>query len=343
MRMTPWWRKRRGVQRGDCPLPEAPEQLNAAMLSLVLRRFGAGLVVLWLVHLATFAALRAMPGDPWSELEGDRALSAEAVAKLNALYGHDRPVVAQYFADLGGKLTGDFGYSLTLARGHAVLDLLARAAPASLSIGSGALLVGLSLGVWAGMFAARRARRRDWRARCADHGVRALATLGVSTPDFIIGPVLLLVFSLSLGWLPAGGIDRPGGLVLPVLTLGLPLAAAIARLTSVCLAGELGADFVRTARAKGADEDRIVIEHALRPAFGPVLAYFGTAAASVLTGSMVVENLFAIPGLGYYFVAGALGADWTVVTGAALLYAVLLVVFNLGADLGLLWLDPRTR
>jgi len=145
------------------------------------------------------------------------------------------------------------------------------------------------------------------------------------------------------------GIRLPGGqsradlLVLPVLTLALPLAAQIARLTRASLMDELKADFVRTARAKGAAEGSIVLEHALRPAFGPVLAYLATAAAGVLTGSMVVESLFAIPGLGYFFVAGALQQDWTVITGAALFYAALLVIFNLLADLGLLWCDPRTR
>jgi oligopeptide transport system permease protein len=313
------------------------------MPSLVLRRLGAGVMVLWLVHLLTFAALRLMPGDPWSDLAGDRALPPEAVERIRRLYGQDQPLLVQYARDLGDKLAGDFGYSLKIARGQPVRSLLAQAAPVSIAIGSGALLVGLFLGLWAGTSAARWARRPGSGGRLGDHGVRLAATLGISTPDFIIGPVLLLSFSLWLGWLPAGGVERVGGLVLPVLTLGLPLAAQLARLARASLLDELDADFVRTARAKGAGETRIVYEHALRPAFGPVLAYLATAAAQVLTGSMVVESLFAIPGLGYFFVAGALQQDWTVVSGAALVYAVLLVGFNLLADLGLAWLDPRTR
>jgi oligopeptide transport system permease protein len=309
------------------------------VISLIAQRLLAGLAVLWLVHLLTFVVLRLMPGDPWADIAGDRTLPTAAVERLKELYGQGsgRSVVAQYFDDIGGKLSGDFGTSLKIARGHDVLDLLASAAPVSVSIGCGALLIGIFLGLWAGMLAARRAGRGP------DQAVRAAATLGISTPDFIIAPVLLVIFSLWLGWLPAGGADSPTALLLPVLTLALPLAAQIARLTRASLVDELQADFVRTARAKGAAEGRIVIEHALRPAFGPVLAYLATAAAGVLTGSMVVESLFAIPGLGYFFVAGALQQDWTVISGAALFYAALLVIFNLLADLGLLWCDPRTR
>ena len=309
------------------------------MIPLIGKRLITGLAVLWLVHLLTFVALRLMPGDPWADIAGDRTLPAAAVERLKQIYGQGsgHGMVAQYVADLTGKLRGDFGTSLKIARGHDVLDLLLAAAPVSISIGCGALLIGIFLGLWTGMIAARRA------GSGADQAIRAGATIGISTPDFIIAPVLLVVFSLWLGWLPAGGADRVGALLLPVLTLALPLAAQIARLTRASLMDELKADFVRTARAKGAGENRIVLEHALRPAFGPVLAYLATAAAGVLTGSMVVESLFAIPGLGYFFVAGALQQDWTVISGAALGYAVLLVVFNLFADLGLLWCDPRTR
>jgi oligopeptide transport system permease protein len=309
------------------------------MISLIAQRLLAGLAVLWLVHLLTFAALRLMPGDPWADVAGDRTLPAAAVERLKELYGQggDRSVFAQYVDDLTSKLGGDFGTSLKIARGHDVLDLLAAAAPVSVAIGCGALLLGTFLGLWAGMLAAQRA------GHGLDQAVRAGATLGISTPDFIVAPLLLVVFSLWLGWLPAGGGERAGALVLPVVTLAIPLAAQIARLTRASLLDELRADFVRTARAKGAGETRIVVEHALRPAFGPVLAYLATAAAGVLTGSMVVETLFAIPGLGYFFIAGALQQDWTVISGAALLYAGLLVVFNLLADLGLRWCDPRTR
>ena len=309
------------------------------MLTLILRRLGAGIAVILLVHLATFIALRLMPGDPWADVAGDRTLPTAAVERLKQIYGQgsEHSIFMQYTQDLGHKLSGDFGASLKIARGHDVLSLLAHAAPVSLTIGCGALLVGIFFGLWAGMWAARR--QSQWPDGC----VRAGATLGISTPDFIIAPLLLVVFSLWLGWLPAGGIDHASALLLPILTLSIPLAAQIARLTRASMLDELAADFVRTARAKGANESSIVVDHALRPAFGPVLAYLATAAAGVLTGSMVVESLFAIPGLGYFFVAGALQQDWTVVSGAALFYAVLLVVFNLLADLGLLWCDPRTR
>ena len=306
----------------------------------ILKRLADGLLVLWLTHLVVFVALRLQPGDPWADLAGDRTLPPAAVAALKARYGHDGNLATQYLAEVRARLSGDFGQSLKIARGQEVTTLLAAAVPTSLAIGCGALLVGLVLGLWAGVGAARS--RVLGRGR-SDQLLRALATLGISTPDFVLGTALLLLFSLSLHWLPAGGLDSPLGLVLPVLTLGLPLAAAIARLTRASLAEELGLDHVRTARAKGASEFRVVYDHALRPAAGPVVAYLAQAAAALLTGSLVVEALFALPGLGYFFVQGTLLQDWTVVSGAALLYTALLVLFNLLADLTLAWLDPRTR
>lgn len=307
------------------------------MLPLILRRLGEGLLVLVLVHAATFAALRLMPGDPLADAAGDRALPTATLERLRHLYGHDQPVLTQYVSDLRAKLSGDLGTSIKIARGVSVAQLLGAAIPVSFALGCGALAFGLGLGIWAGVTAARRARSR------IDHGLRALATLGISLPDFVVAPFLLLVFSLWLGWLPAGGTGSLTALALPVLVLGIPLAASIARLTRTSLLEELRLDFVRTARAKGADDGRIVFDHALRPALGPVLAYIGQAAAAVLTGAMVVEQLFAIPGLGYYFVAGAVSQDWPLVSAAALVYAVMLVLFNLAADLALARLDPRTR
>jgi oligopeptide transport system permease protein len=307
--------------------------------SLLMQRLFAGFLVIALVHAATFLALRLMPGDPWADIAGDRTLPAAAVQRLQAIYGQssDMSLWAQYAHDAQQKLSGDFGASLKIARGYDVWDLLAAAAPVSLTIGCGALLLGSSVGLWAGMWAARR------QGRALDNTIRLGSTLGISLPDFIVAPLLLVVFSLWLQWLPAGGIESLSALLLPIVTLAVPLSAQIARLTRASMVEELRADFVRTARAKGVGENILVVDHALRPACGPVLAYLATAAASVLTGSLVVESVFAIPGLGYFFVAGALQHDWTVVSGAAILYAGLLVGFNLLADLGLAWCDPRTR
>ena len=310
------------------------------MLAALLRRLFDGVLVLWLTHLAVFVALRLQPGDPWADLAGDKSLPPAAVARLQALYGHDGSFLSQYGQELWARCNGDFGLSLKLARGQHVADLLCAALPVSVAVGCGALLVALLLGGWTGLIAARsRALGRGRR----DTMVRIATTLGISTPDFVFGTALLLFFSLTLHWLPAGEIDSPWGLVLPVLTLGLPLAASVARLTRASVIEELRLDFVRTARAKGASEARVVFDHALRPAAGPVVAYFAQAAAAILTGSLVVEALFALPGLGFYFVQGTLAQDWTVVSGAALLYTTLLVLFNLVADLMLAWLDPRTR
>jgi len=303
----------------------------------LLRRLLGGLFVLWAVHLATVAAMHALPGDTWADAAGDRTLPPAAMAALRERYGADRPFLVQYGEDLAARLRGELGVSLKLARGEPVAALLGQALPVSIGLGCGALLVGLLGGLAAGAWSALR------RGRLPDHAVRMAASLGISTPEFVLGTALLLLFALALGWFPAGGLAHPGALVLPVLTLGLPLAAAFARLVRTSLAEELDAGFVRTARAKGAGAFRVVLEHALRPAFGPVLAWFAQAAANVLTGSMAVETLFAIPGLGWCFVAGAVQQDWPVVTGAALVFALALVLCNLAADLCLAWLDPRTR
>lgn len=307
------------------------------MLAVVLRRLLGGLFVLWAVHLATFAAMRALPGDPWADVAGDRALPPQAMAELRARYGADRPLLVQYGADVAARLRFDFGHSLKLARGEPVAALLAAAAPVSIGIGCGALLAGFFAGLWAGARAAWRPGSRT------DRMVLAVASLGVSVPDFVLGTALLVVFALALGWLPAGGLASPAALLLPVATLALPLAAAAARLARTTMLDELRSGYVRTARAKGAGEARLAYEHALRPAAGPLFAWLAQAAAGVLTGSMAVETLFALPGLGYYFVAGAMQQDWPVVTGAALVYAALLVACNLAADLALAALDPRTR
>ncbi len=308
--------------------------------STALRRLGAGLLVLWLVHLATFVALRFQARDPFADLGGDRGLPAESVARLKALYGHDGHLLSQYASELLARATGDFGISLKLAPGLSTWEVLSRALPISIGLGCGALLVGVFAGLWLGVVAATSAHRgRGF----ADQAVRVVATLGSSLPDYVLGTALLVLVALGLGWLPVAGLATPAGLVLPVLTLCVPVMAAVARLTRTVLSDELRADFVRTARAKGADEARVVWQHALRPAIGPVIAYLAPAAAGVLTGSMVVESLFNLPGLGACFVQGALAADWPIVTGAALLYTMLLVGLNLAADVALAWLDPRTR
>ena len=306
----------------------------------ILSRFRDGLIVLFLTHLAVFTALRLQPGDPWADLAGDRSLPPEAVAHLQAVYGHDGNFPTQYLREVSSRLQGDFGLSLKIARGRPVAELLATGLPVSIAIGSGALLIGLLLGLPAGILAARS--RMLGRGR-SDRLIRLTTSLGIAVPDFVLGTALLLLFGLALHWLPAGDLDGPAGLILPVLTLGLPLAASLARLTRASLADELRLDYVRTARAKGASEMRLLYDHALRPAAGPVVAWMAQAAAAVLTGSLVVESLFALPGIGFAFVQGTLAQDWTVVSGAALLYTALLVIFNLGADLALAWLDPRTR
>jgi oligopeptide transport system permease protein len=313
------------------------------MLAILARRLLAGLAVIWLVNLITFAALRAMPGDPWADMAGEHSLPPAAAAHLRHLYGHDRPVLQQYLDQAGDALQGTFGYSLKIARGYPVAALVEQAAPVSLSLAATALALAVALGIGGGVAAAAAARRSGRRAQAIDRGLQMLATIATSVPVFVIAPLILIVFSLSWGWLPAGGMGSASALILPSLTLAVPLAAEIARLLRASLLDDLAADFTRTARAKGASEARILLEHALRPALGVVVAYGASAAVGLMTGSMVVEGLFALPGLGYYFIAGALEGDWPVVSAVAMLYAVLLVAANIVADLMQAWLDPRTR
>ena len=305
------------------------------MLHLIRSRLFAAIPTLAAVILLSFVLMRIAPGGPF---DGERPLDPQTRAALTSAYGLDRPLVEQIGRYLWRLLHGDFGPSLVY-RDFTVSDLIARGLPVSLTLGALALLLALLLGLAAGLSAAARA------GRPVDHALMMVATLLTALPTFVVGPLLALVFGLWAGWLPISGLGDGDAahLILPVIALALPSAGAIAKLARAGLADVLGQDHVLMARARGLPSYRILIVHALRPALVPVASYLGPAAAGLLTGAVVVETVFALPGLGRYFVQGALNRDYPLVLGVVLIYASLILLFNLLADLAYGWLDPRAR
>lgn len=305
------------------------------MRLLLLRRLLTAIPTLLGVVILSFVLMRLAPGGPF---DGERALDEETRAALDAAYGLDLPLGEQILLYIGRMARGDFGPSLVY-RDFTVSELIAQGLPVSLTIGGLALLLACALGVGGGLWAAVRAGR--WQ----DEAVMGAATLLTALPVFVTGPLFVLVFALGLGWLPVSGWEagRPSHLVLPVIALALPFAGAIAKLTRAGLAKALNEDHVRTARARGLAESRVIGRHALRPALVPVASYLGPAAAGLLTGAVIIETVFALPGLGRYFVQGALNRDYPLVLGVVTLYAGLIILFNLVADLIYGWLDPRMR
>lgn len=305
------------------------------MRLLLLRRLLTAIPTLLGVVILSFVLMRLAPGGPF---DGERALDEETRAALDAAYGLDLPLGEQILLYIGRMARGDFGPSLVY-RDFTVSELIVQGLPVSLTIGGLALLLACALGVGGGLWAAVRAGR--WQ----DEAVMGAATLLTALPVFVTGPLFVLVFALGLGWLPVSGWEagRPSHLVLPVIALALPFAGAIAKLTRAGLAKALNEDHVRTARARGLAESRVIGRHALRPALVPVASYLGPAAAGLLTGAVIIETVFALPGLGRYFVQGALNRDYPLVLGVVTLYAGLIILFNLVADLIYGWLDPRMR
>lgn len=309
--------------------------MDAVMLDLIRRRLLTALPTLAAVVILSFVLMRLAPGGPF---DGERPLDPQTRASLMAAYGLDRPLLEQVGRYVWRLLHGDFGPSLVY-RDFTVTDLVARGLPVSLTLGALALLLALLLGLGTGMTAAARAGGR------ADRALMLGATLLTALPSFVVGPLLALVFGLRAGWLPVSGWgdgDLPH-MVLPVVALALPVAGAIAKLARAGLAEVLAQDHVRMARARGLGWPRILIVHALRPALVPVASYLGPATAGLLTGAVVIETVFALPGLGRYFVQGALNRDYPLVLGVVTLYAALIILFNLLADLAYGWLDPRVR
>jgi oligopeptide transport system permease protein len=305
------------------------------MLSYTLRRLLGVVPTCLLIVTAAFFLMRAAPGGPF---DAEQTLPPEIEANLQAAYGLDQPVLVQFGRYLAGLLQGDLGPSFRM-KDFTVAELIGKGLPVTLSIGMAALALALLIGVPLGLLAALRQNR--W----VDHAVMTLALVGMAVPNFVVAPVLALALGIHLGWLPVAGW-QPGSLrhmVLPVVTLALPFIAYVARLTRGSLLEVLQSGYVRTARAKGLAPSAIVRRHALKPTLLPVVSFLGPAAAALLTGSLVVEQVFGLPGVGRYFVQGAINRDYTLVMGMVVFYAALILLLNLLVDLLYGWLDPRIR
>lgn len=290
--------------------------------------------VLLAVITATFFLIRFAPGGPFSQ---EKAVIPEVQRALEAQYRLDQPLLAQYGAYLADLVHGDLGPSFKYP-GRSVNELIAAGFPATAELGLYALLVAVVLGMGAGVLASLRPN--TWR----DYLPMSLAMTGICMPTLLLGPVLVLVFGIWLDWLPVSGWGEvPGDKILPSITLGAAYAAYIARLTRGGMLEVLSQDYIRTARAKGLPERVVICKHALRAGVIPVVSFLGPALAGLLSGSFVVETVFQIPGLGRFFVQAAFNRDYTVILGTTILFAVLIVVFNLLSDVLAAWLNPRLR
>ncbi len=303
------------------------------MIRYALGRILAGIPVLWVVATLTFALLRFLPGGPFDK---ERSLPPEIMRNLERRYALDGTLREQYVDYLVRLVHGDLGPSYKYV-GRDVADILADAVPVSLALGAAAFALAVVGGIGLGLAAGAR------RDTAVDRAVALGSLVGVSAPSFVIGAGLILVFGLGLGWLPAGLWEGPLYAVLPACTLAaLPMAYA-AQLTRAQVVAVMDQDYVRTARALGVPEARVRRRHVLRNALLAVMTYFGPLLAILLTGSFVVERIFAVPGMGRFFVTAVTNRDYPLVLGVTLVYAVLVVVANLVVDLAYAWLDPRIR
>jgi oligopeptide transport system permease protein len=303
------------------------------MSAYLLRRVLTTIPLLLTIVVISFVFMRLAPGGPF---DLDRALDPAVRANLEAHYGLDQPLPAQIGMYLKGLVSGDLGPSFKYT-GYTVREILAQGAPVSFALGAAALLIALMIGIPLGTLAALHHNERG------DRIASGVALIGICVPNFVLGPLLILVFVFQFGWLPVGGWGTPAQVVLPALTLGAIRAAYIARLTRTGMLDVLQQDFVRTARAKGLRERAIVVRHVLRIGLLPTVQYLGPATASIFVGSVVVERIFSVPGLGSFFINAALNRDYTLAMGSVLLYSVMLIALNLIVDLVSRWLDPRVR
>lgn len=290
---------------------------------------------LFVLITLTFFMMRAAPGGPFDR---ERDVAPEVRAKLEQTYHLDESLLKQYGRYLTALLHGDLGPSFKYAD-HSVNELIAEGFPVSLKVGALAMLLAVLMGSTLGVLAALK------QNGIADYGVMTLAMLGVSIPNYVFAPLAILLFAVTLGWLPAGGWNDGAipNLVLPVLALAAPQVAYVARLMRGSMIEVLHAPYIRTARAKGLSGRVVILRHAMRPALLPVLSYLGPASAGIITGSVVIEQIFDIPGIGRYFVQAALNRDYTLVLGVVIFYGGLIIAFNFLVDLLYGSLDPRAR
>jgi oligopeptide transport system permease protein len=304
------------------------------MLIFIFKRLLQAIPVLVLVITVTFFMVHAAPGGPFDK---DRAVPAEVMKKLNERYHLDDPLWKQYVDYMGNLAHGDFGPSFKYPT-HSVNDLIAAGLPATLELSFYAIVFALIVGLAAGIFASLKPNSLQ------DYIPMSSAMIGICMPTFVLGPILLLIFGIWLGWFPVAGWGQiPGDKVLPSITLGFAYAAYIARISRGGMLEVLSQDYIRTARAKGLSNARIVFVHALRGGITPVISFLGPAVAGLLAGSFVVESIFQIPGLGRFYVMAAFNRDYTMILGFTIFFATLIILCNLLADIALVWLNPKLR
>ncbi len=305
------------------------------MVGFALRRLLSTIPVLFVALTACFFILRLAPGGPF-DLE--RSLPEEVLANMQAHYHLDKPLIEQYFIYIGNVLQGDLGPSFTTID-FTVAELIGLGLPYTLILGGSAFIVAIVFGVASGVIAGL------YQNRNADYLTSSIVMLGLILPNFLIAPILQLVFGVKLEWLPVGGWGDGSiaYLALPVFVLSLSHIARISRLMRGSLIETMNASFIRTARAKGIGERLVVLRHAIKPALLPVVSYLGPAAGYLLTGSLVVETIFGLPGIGRYFINAALSRDYGMVLGTVFFYMVLIIILNLLVDLAYAFLDPKVR
>lgn len=305
------------------------------MLAYAARRLMMAPFVLLAVVTLTFLLVRLAPGGPFDH---DRVLPPDVRANLDARYGLDEPLHRQYAAYVRGLLRGDLGPSLRY-RDQTVSQIISAGLPATLALGALAWVIAAGLGIPLGALAA--AREGTW----IDHALASIAAIGIAVPVFVVAPLGALVFAVLLGWVPTGGWEQGvvSDMLLPAVALALPVLATLLRLTRASTLEALSSLHVLAARARGLGPARVLIVHALPAALAPVIGYLGPATAGILAGSLVVETVFSIPGVGRHLVQGALNRDYTLVLGMVVFYAALVVLANLVADLLQGWADPRVR
>jgi oligopeptide transport system permease protein len=303
------------------------------MFRFLVRRLLETIPVLFIIITATFFMIRFVPGGPFT---AERAVNPDILRNLEAHYGLNKPLHIQYLDYLGNLVKGDLGPSFKYPN-RTVNEIIADKLPTSLELGSWSLLVALAIGLPLGVLAA--VKRNTW----IDYLCSSTAMIGICIPTFVLGPILILVFAIQLRWVNASGWYEPIDRVLPSLVLGFFYSAYITRLTRGGMLDILNQDFIRTARAKGANETRVVFKHALRGGLQPVVSFLGPTVAGVLTGSFVIETIFQIPGLGREFVNSAFNRDYTLVLGTVVLYATLVVILNLLVDVFQVWLNPKLK
>ena len=305
------------------------------MLGYALRRVLTAIPIVLLTITACFFILRLAPGGPF---DGERALPPDQLRNLRAYYHLDEPLIMQFFGYIGGVLRGDFGPSMVM-KDFNVSRLIGIGLPFTLMLGFSAFVVGTIGGMLAGAVAA--VNQNEW----PDYLLVAIVLVGIIIPNFLMANLVQLLFGVYLGWLPVGGY-QPGSLihlVLPVFILALPHGGRVARLVRGSMIEVLGTNYVRTARSKGLGTRLILARHALKPALLPVVSYLGPGLSYLLTGSLVVEQVFSLPGIGKYFITAALNRDYGLVLGTTILYVFIILALNLLVDILYAWLDPKVR